>query len=298
MTVPIYKLAAITVMILEINRCSECLALDLAAPTEQSHLNGMLLPDDPFIKLSGPQQSDLIQKLAAVLDERPSKVPPAHAAESVPLFNGKDLGAWSPPTGTWQVCRAVTLDPGHPEMFLITPGEGVLVNNPKGPTVNLISSAEFGDLQLHIEFCISKHSNSGVYLMGRYEIQIYDSYGVDKDEYAGIECGGVYPRWINDKGVNGHSPDVNASKPAGEWQSFDITFRAPRFDSTGKKTTNARFVKVLHNGKLIHENIDLTGPTRAAHWEDEKPAGPVMLQGDHGPVAYRNLRATRLPKLE
>jgi hypothetical protein len=83
---------------------------------------------------------------------------------------------------------------------------------------------------------------------------------------------------------------VNATKPPGEWQSFDITFRAPRFDADGKKVSNAKFVKVVHNGKVIHENVDLTGPTRAAHWDDEKPAGPIMLQGDHGPVAYRNLR--------
>ncbi|MCZ7637199.1 MAG: DUF1080 domain-containing protein [Verrucomicrobia bacterium] len=81
--------------------------------------------------------------------------------------------------------------------------------------------------------------------------------------------------------------------PPGEWQTFDITFTAPRFDATGRKTAPARFVQVRHNGRLIHENVALTGPTRAAVWEserDEKPTGPLMLQGDHGPVAYRNLR--------
>ncbi|MEK7676891.1 MAG: family 16 glycoside hydrolase [Verrucomicrobiota bacterium] len=68
-------------------------------------------------------------------------------------------------------------------------------------------------------------------------------------------------------------------------------FRAPRFDASGKKVENARFVKVTHNGRVIHENVELTGPTRAATYEnDEKPTGPLMLQGDHGPVAYRNLQ--------
>ena len=130
--------------------------------------------------------------------------------------------------------------------------------------------------------------------MGRYEIQIYDSYGVGKGEYPGMECGGVYQRWINERGENGHSPRVNASKPAGEWQSFDISFRAPKFNADGKKVSNAKFLKVIHNGKVIHENIDLTGPTRAAHWDDEKPTGPIMLQGDHGPVAYRNIRVEQV----
>ena len=105
--------------------------------------------------------------------------------------------------------------------------------------------------------------------MGRHEIQIYDSYGIEKGEYPGMECDGVYQRWINGHSKNGHSPRVNASNPAGEWQSFDISFRAPRFDVDGKKVSNAKFIKVVHNGKIIHGNIDLTGPTRAAHWDNE-----------------------------
>jgi hypothetical protein len=210
------------------------------------------------------------------------------------LFNGKDLSDWRLPDGTWQVAGSVALDQSHPEHFIVSRGEGVLVNNPRGPTVNLISARDFGDIELHVEFCIPKRSNSGVYLMGRYEIQIYDSYGVEKDEYPGIECGGVYQRWINGHGENGHSPRVNASQPPGEWQSFDIIFRAPRFNGEGKKISNAKFVKVVHNGKIIHENVDLTGPTRSAHWDDEKSLGPIMLQGDHGPVAYRNLRVKTL----
>jgi hypothetical protein len=83
---------------------------------------------------------------------------------------------------------------------------------------------------------------------------------------------------------------VNASKPPGEWQSFDITFRAPRFDADGKKIENAKFVKVVHNGAVVHENVELTGPTRAAISGTEAAAGPLRLQGDHGPVAYRNIR--------
>ena len=206
------------------------------------------------------------------------------------LFDGKDLAGWRTPTGTWSVVKDVSLDPADPKQFVLVPGEGVIVNSAASHTVDLITQAEFGDMEVHVEFCIAKHSNSGVYLMGRYEMQIYDSFGVEKDQYPGIECGGIYPRWINEKDVEGHSPLVNASKPPGQWQTFDITFRAPRFDASGKKIANAKVVKFVHNGKVIHENVELNGPTRGPIAEDEKPTGPIRLQGDHGPVAYRNLR--------
>jgi len=205
------------------------------------------------------------------------------------LFNGTNLSGWREPQGNWTAAQSVSLDPANPEKFVITLGQGVLVNGTTGRTVDLVTVAEFGDMELHVEFCITKHSNSGVYLMGRYEVQIYDSFGVEKDQYPGIECGGIYPRWITNQNVEGHSPLVNASKAAGEWQSFDITFRAPRFDAAGKKIANAKLIKVLHNGKLIHQNLELNGPTRGPITEDEKATGPLRLQGDHGPVAFRNL---------
>jgi hypothetical protein len=206
------------------------------------------------------------------------------------LFSGADLAGWRAPRGDWQVAAGVTRDLAKPEAFVVAAGVGVMVNGMAGRTVDLLTEAEFGDVELHVEFCIPRRSNSGVYLQGRYEIQVYDSYGVDKDAYPGIECGGIYPRWIEEQNVEGHSPRVNASKPAGEWQTFDISFRAPRFDAGGKKTAHARMVRVAHNGVVIHENIELHGPTRAARWTDEQPRGPLLLQGDHGPVAYRGLR--------
>src|ERR1051326_7783918 len=107
------------------------------------------------------------------------------------------LEAWRKPTGEWLTAKGVSLSPTNDERFAITPGQGILVNGPNGKAVDLISEQEFGDIEAHVEFCIPKHSNSGVYLMGRYEIQVYDSYGVEKDKYPGIECGGIYPRWIN-----------------------------------------------------------------------------------------------------
>jgi len=203
-------------------------------------------------------------------------------------FNGDNLDGWRQPTGAWEVLGAVALDAADPRKFTFAPGNGVLVNGRGGPTVNLVSSFEHGDVEARVEFCVPKGSNSGVYFQGRYEIQVFDSYGVAKPQHS--DCGGIYQRWRDDRGFEGHAPRVNASKPPGEWQRFDVVFRAPRFDEHGNKVENARFVSVKLNGVLIHQNVSVSGPTRAALDETSEVAhGPLMLQGDHGPVAYRNL---------
>ena len=213
------------------------------------------------------------------------------ALPSLVLFNGRNLDGWRGPAGTWAVVKSVALDAADPKKLATAAGDGVVWNgNAAGPgTPNLVTRGEWGDVEVHVEFLIPKDSNSGVYLMGRYEIQVLDSHG-KTSPYPGDECGGIYPRWIGERNVEGHTPRVDASRAPGEWQTFDIAFRAPRFDTAGKKTAPARFVKVVHDGQVVHENVDLTGPTRAAMFEDERPTGPLMLQGDHGPVAYRNLR--------
>ena len=171
----------------------------------------------------------------------------------------------------------------------IESGTGILVNGEGGKTINRVSEAEHGDCELHIEFMVPRGSNSGVYLMGRYEIQILDSYGKSDEEVIFSDCGGIYARWINDQNMEGHAPMVNASRRPGCWQSYDVVFKAPRFDAAGKKIANARFVSVCDNAKLIHKNLALNGPTRAGVLKDEGPSGPLMLQGDHGPVAFRNV---------
>ncbi len=203
------------------------------------------------------------------------------------MLVGSDLSAWQANAGQWQIVGSAQMNPDTPKSLTVTPGEGILYNGPQGRTVNLHSKLEHGDVEAHIEFMVPKGSNSGVYFQGRYEIQILDSWGVEKPGFG--DCGGIYQRWQDGKGFEGYAPRVNASLPPGQWQSFDVVFLAPRFDSSGKKIANAKFVKVVHNGKVIHENVEVTGPTRAASFNDEKPLGPLMLQGDHGPVAYRNI---------
>ncbi len=216
----------------------------------------------------------------------------AHGGQAERIYLvGDNLSAWRGNTGQWQIVGDVFMNPQNENLLSSKPGTGVLLNGPTGRTVNLLTKKEFGDVKAHIEFIIPKGSNSGVYFMGRYEIQVFDSWR-KASEYPGIECGGIYERWDESrdpKGFEGHSPRVNASRPPGQWQSFDVIFRAPRFDENGKKVSNARFEKIVHNGVVVHEDVELTGPTRAGTYEDEKPVGPLMLQGDHGPVAYRNI---------
>ncbi len=210
------------------------------------------------------------------------------AKETSVILTGGDFLQWRGNTGQWEIVGDTFTKPDNEKLLGSKPGTGVIVNGPKGRTRNLLSKTEFGDVKAHIEFMVSKDSNSGIYFMGRYEIQVFDSWQ-KKSQYPGIECGGIYERWDN-KGFEGHSPRVNASRAPGQWQTFDVIFRAPRFDKRGQKVANARFEKVVHNGIVIHADVDLSGPTRASAYNDEKPTGPLMLQGDHGPVAYRNIR--------
>jgi len=189
---------------------------------------------------------------------------------------------------SWEVLGNVCIDPNDPEKLNTTSGQGVIYNHGK-ETADLVSKKEFKDVMAHIEFLVPRNSNSGVYFMGRYEIQIYSSWGVEEPKHS--DCGGIYQRWDPNrqpKGFQGHPPRVNACKRPGQWQSFDVIFHAPRFDEDGNKINNAKFVKVLLNGTLIHEDVELTGPTRSG-FAGEVPRGPIRLQGDHGPVAYRNI---------
>ena len=218
--------------------------------------------------------------------------PIANGEEKAVELGAKDMSPWNKNIGDWKVVASVKLDESNSKKLSSTPGAGALLNGDKGRTRNLHSALQHGDVQAHIEFMVSKGSNSGVYFQGRYEIQILDSWGKTKLKHG--DCGGIYERWGKKGGYEGHAPKVNASREPGQWQEFDVTFRAPRFDKDGKKIANALFIKVVHNGKVVHENVEVTGPTRAASFNDEKPLGPLMLQGDHGPVAFRNIRLTAL----
>ena len=206
-----------------------------------------------------------------------------------------NLDAFQATDGNWTVAGSVFADRTADNKTPIKgeTGTGILVNNnDESKKSHLLTTMEHGDIEVDMEFMMAKGSNSGVYLQGRYEIQLFDSWGVAEPKHSDV--GGIYQRWDESrpegqKGFEGHAPPVNASRAPGLWQHLRIRFQAPRFDANGNKTANARFLKVELNGTLLHEDVEVTGPTRAAMFEDEQATGPLMIQGDHGPVAIRNL---------
>ena len=204
-----------------------------------------------------------------------------------------DLSGFQPTSDNWGIAGQANADFNQSLALDVAPGTGIIVNQPvDGQKSHLLTAWEHGDLELEIEVMMPKGSNSGIYFQGRYEIQLLDSWKVKEPQHSDI--GGIYQRWDHTKpeeerGYEGHPPAKNMAKAPGLWQHFYIAFRAPRFDASGNKVENARFEKVVHNGFTIHENVELTGPTRAAMAEEEVAIGPLMIQGDHGPVAIRNI---------
>lgn len=216
----------------------------------------------------------------------------------IDLSSGKDpWKAWRQPIGQWMTASSVKMDPANARRLSAVPGEGIIVNGRRGHTHDLVTKQKFRDVDVHVEFLIPNRSNSGVKLEGLYEIQIFDSHGVTRP--TGADCGGIYPRAEEEPRYhhidNGVPPRVNACRSPGVWQTLDIVFRAPRFDADGHKTANARFVKVVLNGRVIHENVEVRYPTGSA-WrlKKETATGPLLLQADHGPVAFRNVRVREL----
>jgi hypothetical protein len=187
-------------------------------------------------------------------------------AGATKLFDGSDLSQWLSRQGgeaNWQV------KDGYAEVM---PGTG-----------DIYTREVFTDFQLHVEFFLplmadkqgQARSNSGVYLQGRYEIQVLDSYGLDPQDN---DCGAVYKI---------AAPLVNACRAPEEWQSYDVAFRAARF--TGVEMVEKPRVSIFHNGILIHNNLEVPQPTGRALDEDMSKPGPLLLQ-DHGDrVRYRNI---------
>lgn len=214
----------------------------------------------------------------------------ADTPKTVSLINGHDLNGWKiigKLANEWQFGKAA-MDPDQPaKLKVVGPGEELISTN---RTVNLSSEAVFGDCRVEVEFLVGKHSegnevdsNSGVKMMNIYEVQIFDSYG--KESPGKTDCGAIYSET---------PPSANACKPPGEWQKLVIDFRAPRFDQTGKKIANAKFVKVTLNGQVVQDNVEIAHGTNVSRNAPEHPTGPIYLQGDHGAVAFRNLKVTPL----
>jgi len=218
------------------------------------------------------------------------------AQASIPLT---DLSFFKQASASWRVAGDVKADLNTANVLQASTGTGVLVNTPgeKTPGADLYSNMEHGDADLELDYLMAKGSNSGIYLQGRYEVQLLDSWGV-LNAKAG-DNGGVYERWDESrpqgqKGYEGYAPRQNVSKAPGLWQHLRISFQAPRFEN-GKKTENAKMLRIELNGVLIHENVEMFGATRGG-MEPEAAKGPLRLQGDHGAVAFRNIKLTSYDK--
>ena len=214
--------------------------------------------------------------------------------DTLPL---NDHRAFGPGASGWRIVGDVAADRAHAGRVTTTPGAEVLVNLARnGQGTNIATTWEHGGLLLDLDVMLSKGSRSGVYLQGRYEVQLADSWGVRSPTFA--DAGGINERWDaargpGREGFEGHAPRMNAGRAPGIWQHLTILFAAPQFDAQGHKVADARFVRVELNGVVIHENVSVTGPTRDAPFQDERPLGPLVLQGGEGPIAVRHVHFKR-----
>ena len=206
---------------------------------------------------------------------------PAFALADSP-FNGKNIDNWKakhPEKGKWVVGKA-GVDPKSPNKLVDLGGGSDLIN--LQPGTDLFTDEKYGDCTVEVEFMIPKGSNSGVYLMGEYEVQIYDTFAKKGKDPKPGDMAGIYTF---------APPKVFADKGPGEWQKFVIEFQAPKFEGT-KKVSNTKFLKVTFNDVVIHENVECDKPTPGGLTGKEMPTGPLMFQGDHGQVAFRNIKVT------
>ena len=211
-----------------------------------------------------------------MVDPGPQRAPAPPPSDALVLFDGDDLSQWQTTKGKpakWKV------ENGYVE---VAKRAGAMQTR-----------QDFGDVQLHIEWAAPNSGdgqdsgNSGIFLMKTYEIQVLNSHG--NTTYPDGQAAAIYGQY---------PPLVNASRPPGQWQTYDIIFRRPRFDANGALVRPAR-VTVLHNGVLVQDNVVLTGPTahkKRPPYKAHADKLPLMLQDHNEPTRYRNIWVRELPE--
>jgi len=260
-----FAILAVTLLLSSLSSSATGVKLVTAAGSEKWQIHDMNRPQPPIVDPGAPSAQGLAGR------------PPSDA---IVLFDGKDLSQW----------RSVK---GGPAPWKVENGYMETVDG----SGYIRSEKAFGDCQLHVEWRAplpargegQGRGNSGVYLMEKYEVQVLDSY--QNKTYPDGQAGAIYGQY---------PPLVNACRPPGQWQTYDIVFRRPRFDKNGKVLHPAR-VTLFHNGVLVQDNVELTGPT--AH--KERPAYEahpdklaLMLQDHSSPVRFRNIWIRELPEAD
>ncbi|MEJ7559772.1 MAG: family 16 glycoside hydrolase [Pedobacter sp.] len=212
-----------------------------------------------------------------------------------------DLSAFAVPAKNWEIVGDVHADLEVVNDFSTAKGKGILVNQIDGkkPGSDLYFSLQHGDIDIEMDYMMARGANSGIYLQGRYEVQLFDTWGTIHPKAS--DNGGIYERWDDSKpeglkGYEGYAPRQNVSRAPGLWQHIKVSFQAPRFDDKGAKTANAKILYLWLNGILIQENVEMSGPTRGASDNNESITGPLRIQGDHGAVAFKNISYTSFDK--
>ncbi len=246
--------------------------LDIQSLIRAGKFSGRFKGDADGQAISGTLAMEKAIRLSPTLGAEPPK-------GAIVLFNGKNLDQW----------QHVQKKPGIDGVqWLIK--DGAMEVKPRSGG-GIISKRKFTDIKLHLEFRTpfmpaargQGRGNSGVYLQGRYEVQILDSYGLEGRDN---ECGGIY---------SVGRPQVNMCAPPTQWQTYDITFRAPRFNDKGDKIRGA-LLSVRHNGRTVQDEAEAKkGPTTAAPDRTETGPGGVYLQDHSNPVQYRNIWLVELP---
>jgi hypothetical protein len=246
------------------------LVIGSAALLAQAPANDLGYTDTPTLPGTGYRVHDPARPHPAVVTPGPHGG--AAPSDAVVLFDGRDLSRWTPTRQAW------TVENGYVE---VVPNSG-----------DLRTKEAFGDVQLHVEWAApaevrgtsQNRGNSGIFLQGRYEVQVLDSF--ENPTYADGQAGAIYGQW---------PPLVNPARKPGEWQSYDIVFEAPRFE--GDRLVKPAYLTVFLNGILLHHHKEVMGPTvhRAlAKYVPQPPEDALVLQDHQQRVRYRNIWIRRV----
>lgn len=208
-----------------------------------------------------------------------------------------DLSAFVQPAKIWNIGADAQADFNQPSVMALAKGTGIVAGT---GNASLVTINTFADLELEFDFMLAKNARAGFLMQGRYELNLGDSWAKQAVNFS--DCGGIAERWdesrsVGNRGFEGVAPSMNVCRAPGLWQHVKMVFRAPQFNDNGEKKSNARFEEVYLNGTLIHQQVQLSGPSKNALYRDEKQLGPLVFTDDSGSVAFRKINYRKIGPL-